>query len=76
MFNWFSFFSDQNSSMKKNEVDGFDKRKTFIRAKATKASKPRISGETGIQFAMRAIWLTLGAACAALGWALLTILLR
>jgi hypothetical protein len=62
--------------MKKNKVDGFDKRKTFTRWKRDQGFKTAKSGETRIQFAMRAIWLTLGAACAALGWVLLTILLR
>jgi hypothetical protein len=31
---------------------------------------------TGYQFGMRVFWLVLGTACAAIGWELLTILMR
>jgi hypothetical protein len=31
---------------------------------------------TGYQFGMRIFWLVLGTACAAIGWELLTILMR
>jgi hypothetical protein len=62
--------------MKQNSVDGFDKQKSFGRRQRDQLPESVQAGEAGGQFAMRIIWLVLGAVCAALGWVLLTILLR
>jgi len=62
--------------MKRNNVDGFDKRKAFARQQRDKLMASVKAGDARNQFAMRVIWLILGTACAALGWVLLTILVR
>ena len=62
--------------MKRNNEDGFDKRKAFARRQRGKLIASVKAGDARNQFAMRVIWLILGIACAALGWVLLTILLR
>jgi hypothetical protein len=61
--------------MKRNKVDGFHKRKAFVRAQREQIDSVK-AGEARNQFAMRIIWVVLGTACAALGWVLLTILLK
>ena len=62
--------------MKRNNEDGFDKQKSFGRRQRDQLAESFNAEEAGSQFAMRIIWLVLGAVCAALGWVLLTILLR
>ena len=62
--------------MKRNNLDGLDKRKAFARRRRDQLIASVEAGEARNQFAMRVIWLVLGTACAALGWVLLTILVR
>jgi hypothetical protein len=62
--------------MKRNNEDGFDKQKPFARRQRDLLTASVQAGEAGNQFAIRVIWLVVGAVCAALGWVLLTILLR
>jgi len=62
--------------MKRNNVDGYDKRMAFARQQRDQLPDSVKAGDATNRLAMRAIWLILGAACAALGFVLLTILLR
>jgi hypothetical protein len=62
--------------MKRDNVDRSGKRKTFVLRLRDQTVDSVNGGDARNQFAMRVIWLILGAACAALGWVLLTILLR
>jgi hypothetical protein len=62
--------------MKRNNMDGYDKRKAFARRQRARLIDGVKAGDATKQFAMRMIWLILGVACAALGFVLLTILLR
>jgi len=62
--------------MKRNNEDGFDKQKSFGRRQRDQLAESFNVEEGGSQFAMQIVWLVLGAVCAALGWVLLTILLR
>ena len=62
--------------MKRNNVEGFDKRRKFADQQDDQLIHSVKAAEAKNQFAMRVIWLILGTACAALGWVLLTILLR
>jgi hypothetical protein len=57
-------------------VDGSEKREAFARRHRDHLMNSVKTGDARNQFAMRVIWLIMGAACAALGWVLLTILLR
>ena len=56
--------------------DGFDKRKAFTHRRRNQLTDSVKAGEARNQLAMRLIWVILGTACAALGWILLTILLK
>jgi hypothetical protein len=62
--------------MKRKNVGGFDKRKAFARQQHGQLIDSVKAGDARNQFALRVIWLILGTACAALGWVLITILLR
>jgi len=62
--------------MKRNNVDRFDKQKALAHQQRDQLVDGVKAGEPRNQFAMRVIWLILGAACVALGWVLLTILLK
>ena len=62
--------------MKRNNVDGFEKRKAFVLRLRAQTIDSINGGDARNQLAMRVIWLILGAACVALGWVLFTILLR
>jgi hypothetical protein len=62
--------------MKRNNVDGFDKRRKFADRQCDQLKDSVKAADARNQFAMRVIWLILGAACAVLGWVLLTILLK
>jgi hypothetical protein len=62
--------------MKRDNVDRSGKRKTFVLRPRDQTVDSVNGGDARNQFGMRVFWLILGAACAALGWVLLTILLR
>jgi hypothetical protein len=62
--------------MKRKNVGGFDKQKAFARRQHGQLIDSVKAGDARSQFAMRVVWLILGTACAALGWVLITILLR
>jgi hypothetical protein len=62
--------------MKQNLVDGFSKRRALARRQLDQLVNRVKAGEAGNQFSMGAFWVILGAACAALAWMLLTILLK
>ncbi len=62
--------------MKRNNVGGSEKRKAFVLGLRAQTIDSVKGGDARNQLGMRAIWLILAAACAALGWVLLTILLR
>jgi hypothetical protein len=62
--------------MKSNNVNGFDKRKVSAHRQCDQVIESFKAGDAKSQFTMRMIWLILGVACAALGWVLLTILLK
>jgi hypothetical protein len=62
--------------MKRNNMGGFDKRKAFARRQRDQLIDSVKAGDARNHFAMRVIWLVLGAACATLGWVLITILLK
>ena len=62
--------------MKRDIVDRSGKRKTFVLRLRDQTVDSVNGGDASNQFVMRVFWLILGAACAALGWVLLTILLR
>jgi hypothetical protein len=62
--------------MKRNNVYGSDKPRAFECRQRDQLIDSFKAGDARNQFGMRVIWLILGAACAALGWVLLTILLR
>jgi len=57
-------------------VDGSDKRKAFAHRQRDQLIASVEAGDARNQFAMRIVWFILGAVCAALGWVLLTILLK
>jgi hypothetical protein len=62
--------------MKRNNMGGFDKRKVVARRQRDQLIDSVKAGDARNHFAMRVIWLVLGAACATLGWVLITILLK
>jgi hypothetical protein len=62
--------------MKRKNVGGFDQRRAFARRQRDQLIDSVKAGDARNQFTMRVIWLILGTACAALGWVLITILLR
>jgi hypothetical protein len=62
--------------MKRNNLGRFDKGKGLVRRQRVQLIDGVKAGDARNQFAMRVIWLILGGACAALGWVLITILLR
>jgi hypothetical protein len=62
--------------MKRNNLGRLDKGKGVLRRQRDQLIDGIKAGEARNQFAMRVIWLILGGACAALGWVLITILLR
>jgi hypothetical protein len=62
--------------MKRKKVDGSGKRKAFVLRLRDQTVDSVNGGDASNQFVMRVFWLILGAACVALGWVLLTILLR
>jgi len=57
-------------------VEGSDKRKAFARRQRNQLLDNVKAGNARNQFAMRIVWLILGAVCAALGCVLLRILLK
>jgi hypothetical protein len=62
--------------MKRNNLEGSDKRRKFAGHQRDQLIDDINASDARNQFAMRVIWLILGAACAVLGWVLLTILLK
>ena len=62
--------------MKRNNMDGYDKRSAFARRQRDRLIDGVKAGDPTNQFAMRMIWFILGLACAALGFVLFTILVR
>jgi hypothetical protein len=62
--------------MKRNNVDAFEKRKAFVLILCAQTIDSVNGRDPRNRFAMRVVWLILGIACVALGWELLTILLR
>jgi len=53
--------------MKRNNVDGSEKRKAFVLRLRAQTIDSVNGGDARNQLAMRVIWLILGAACVALG---------
>jgi hypothetical protein len=62
--------------MKINNADRYDNRRAFARRQLDRLFDGVKAGDTTSQVAMVVFWLVLGGACAALGFVLLTILLR
>jgi hypothetical protein len=62
--------------MKPNDVNEYDNRRAFARRQLDRLIDGVKAGDTTSQVAMVVFWLVLGAACAALGFVLLTILLK
>jgi hypothetical protein len=62
--------------MKRNDVDGFSKRRASARRQLDQLVDRVKAGDPGIQFSMGLFWVILGVACAAFAWMLLTILLK
>ena len=62
--------------MKINNADGYDNRRAFARRQLDRLIDGIKTGDTTNQVAMVVFWLVLGAACAALGFVLVTILLK
>ena len=62
--------------MKLNNSDGYDNRRAFAGRQLDRLIDGIKAGDTTSHVAMAVFWLVLGAACAALGFVLLTILLK
>ena len=74
---WVDILSHQTQEcMKLNDLDGYDNRRAFARRQLDRLIDGIKAGDTTNRFAMLVFWLVLGAACAALGFVLFTILLR
>jgi hypothetical protein len=62
--------------MKQSSSDGFENWKAFARQQRDQFMERFKVDGARYQFGMRLFWLVLGTACAAIGWELLTILIR
>jgi hypothetical protein len=62
--------------MKQRRSDGFENWRTFTRQQRHQFMDKFKADGTRYQFGMRVFWLALGTACVAIGWELLTILIR
>ena len=62
--------------MKQSRSDGFENSKAFARQQRHQFVDRFKADGTKYQLGMRVFWLALGTACAAMGWELLTILMR
>jgi hypothetical protein len=62
--------------MKQIRSDGFENWKAFARQQRDQFMERFKVDGARYQFGMRLFWLVLGTACAAIGWELLTILMR
>ena len=62
--------------MKQSSPDGFENWKAFARQQRHQFMDRFKADGTRYQLGMRVFWLVLGTACAAIGWELLTILMR
>jgi hypothetical protein len=62
--------------MKQSRSEGFENGRAFARQQRHQIMERFKADGTGYQFGMRIFWLVLGTACAAIGWELLTILMR
>jgi hypothetical protein len=62
--------------MRRNNLEGSDKRRKLAGQQRDQLMDDIKASDARNQFAMRVIWFILGAACAVLGWVLLTILLK
>jgi hypothetical protein len=62
--------------MKQSRSDGYENWGAFARQQRHQLKDKFKADGTRYQFGMRLFWLALGTACAAIGWELLTILIR
>jgi hypothetical protein len=62
--------------MKRNDVDGFGKRRALARQQLDQLVDRVKAGVAGNQFSMGVFWVILGVACVTLAWVLLTILVK
>jgi hypothetical protein len=62
--------------MRQSRSEGFESWRAFARQQRHQIMDRFKADGTGYQFGMRVFWLVLGTACAAIGWELLTILMR